>query len=132
MIEGTTVIVPHPPQSPPSIAKFYIDNGYDPSTIKSLTESIEGHLKYNTIIVKQDDLGIYAVARWNIHGTVAHILDVAVRKDKRGDYILQEMITEGINKFPYATHIMFRRDLKNQGLTMLSIKKYKKEYQNGR
>jgi hypothetical protein len=107
------------------IAKFLQDCGLHKDTdINMLREVIQKHLEYGTIITLYDEVGLYAVARFNIADKVAVILDVAVRKDKRYKNILVELIKEGMLHFPGCEYLKFERCIKGKPFKIIPIKRF--------
>lgn len=122
--EGTTTSVHRPPQvSPSDIAKFLVERGL---IDKDITNEIKQHLKYNTILYLKDKQGLYAVARWNIYGDIAEIIDTAIREDKERKGILYTLIRRGLKKFPYVNYITFKRGLLNRGFKLMSLTRFKR------
>jgi len=110
------------------IAQFLKDCGLHENTdIEELREIIRIHLYYGTLITFYDEQGLYAVGRFNISDKVAIILDVGVRKDRRFTKVLQQMIKEGLIRFPKIKYLKFERGLKNKPMKLVNIKKFLKE-----
>lgn len=80
--------------------------------MEDLKKAIEGHIKYGTFVVLRDDKGIAAVCRWNIKSTVAHVIDLVIRKDLRGKGLIKYVVTLGWKKFPFLKWVIFEREQK--------------------
>ena len=108
-------------------AQFLIDNGlYKQDQLELVKGLLEGHLQHNTLLVLKDFRGIYAICRWNMDTVdVAHIIDVAVRKDKRYRNILVKLINEGLKCFPLAKYLRFKRGFKHKKLKLIPINRFK-------
>ena len=98
------------------IIDFIIQYGggvYSNYNRENLREIVGKHLTYNTFtILRNKEDKIIAVARWNIYGTVAHILDVIVKKENRNMGILNVLVSIGWTKFPFVKFISFERETK--------------------
>lgn len=94
--------------------KFHYKSVF-PKQEKDLKKAIEGHINYGTYIVLKDDKGIAAVCRWNVKGTIAHVLDLIVRPDVQRKGLIKYVTALGWKKFPYLKWITFERELKYQG-----------------
>ena len=76
---------------------------------ETLTRSILKHIHYGTIIVLKDEKGIYAVARWDIEGEVAHVFQVVLRPDRRNQRLIRVLVMMGISKFPSVKYLKYER-----------------------
>jgi hypothetical protein len=101
------------------IVKFIKDNGgqtYKDFDKDELAGVVDLHLQYGTcMIIRDGKNNICAVARWNISGTTAEVLDVIVRKDYRNKNFLKMMLGVGITKYPYVRFLKFQRGIKYPG-----------------
>jgi hypothetical protein len=100
------------------------DNGYYDDC--NLEEWVQEHISYKTCNVIYDKDGeIIAVARWNVEGDTAEILDVTIRKDNRSISTLKELIRHcykyGHIEFPFVKYIKFERGRRND----MKTRKYK-------
>lgn len=110
------------------IAQFLKDCGlHKDEDINVLRGIIQKHLEYNTLITLYDEVGLYAVARFNVSDKVAVVLDVAVRKDKRYKNVLVELIKNGMLHFPFIKYLKFERCLKGKPFKIIPIKRFLKE-----
>ena len=80
---------------------------------QKLRTYIQLHFGFNTILVLKDSKGITAVARWNEdeYG-IAHILECAVRKDKRSYGFIKSLIAYGLSKYPHIKKMVWEREIK--------------------
>jgi len=111
-------------------AQFLIDNKlYKQDQLQLVSDLLEGHERWNTLTVLKDLKGIYGLARWNVETIeLAHVIDVAIRKDKRRTKVLKQLIKLGINKFPAVKYIRFERGFKKKKhFRTLAINKIIKE-----
>jgi predicted enzyme involved in methoxymalonyl-ACP biosynthesis len=108
------------------IAQFLIDNGrYKQEDIERLRDVIQQHLFLGNLITKYDQQGIYAVVRFDVVGNVAYIMDCVVRRDKRFQNILKELVAEGLMRFPQVKRLRFERSAKNKPMKHINIDKFK-------
>jgi len=92
---------------------------------EALKEQIIKHLEYHTCVVLTDDKGITAFCRWNTDAIdTAHILDLIIRKDVRGQGLLQEVVHEGLKLFPDIKYIKYEKGY-DDGLQDKELMKYK-------
>lgn len=114
-----------------AFAEFIIVHGqglYTPDAYKKLFYVTNKHKAYNTLTVLEDEQGIYAIARFNIEDTVARVMDVVIRPDKRNKRVLKELIKQSWAKFPSLTHIRFERGMRaNSQMRLISLKKLKEK-----
>lgn len=67
-------------------------------------------LQLHTVL--RDDKGIYAVSSWSMIYDTAEIHDVIIRSDMRNNGTLCELVRLGVEAYPYAKFISFRRGMK--------------------
>ena len=112
-------------------AEFIIVYGeglYHPKAYRELYRAIQTHSRFHTLTTLTDCKGIYAVARWNIEDTVAHVIDVVIRPDKRSKQTLKRLIDTSKKKFSYLTHIRFERGKKvNKNMRLIKLDKLKEK-----
>lgn len=112
-------------------AEFIIVYGqglYHPSDYARLWHVYNKHKEFNTLTILTDWKGIYAVARWNIDDTVAHVLDVVIRPDRRNPKTIKQLIKASRDKFLYLTHIRYERVLKkNNRMRLKKLDKLKEK-----
>lgn len=113
------------------LAEFIIAYGqglYYPTHYARLWRVLDKHKGFNTLTTLNDCKGVYAVARWNIEDTVAHVIDVVIRPDKRSPQTLKELIRKSHERFPYLTHIRFERAKKvNNKMRLRRLDKLKEK-----
>lgn len=77
---------------------------------EKIKECVRQHLKYNTLIYVTDKKGkIAAVCRWNVEGTIAHVIDLMIREDYRNNGMIKTILTKGLIKYPYVTYLCWER-----------------------
>jgi hypothetical protein len=75
-------------------------------------EQIEAYIKTGTILVARTHEKIICVCLFSVHGSVAHVHEVAVDKDHRFQKVLKWIAIKGLNKFPFLNEVVFERDRK--------------------
>lgn len=83
-----------------------------------LSKDILRHREFDTITVVEDKKGIAGIARFNVHGETAHVLQTVIREDIKGLGILRLLVARSWHKFPYLRFITFNRKLKYQNKPM--------------
>ena len=96
------------------IADFILK--YSPYKNKELIKQyILLHLQYKTcFVVYDDDHKICAVSRWNISedNKTACILDLMIREDYRNKEMIQRMLLQGLQMYPWIKFLKFERETK--------------------
>lgn len=89
----------------------YLKKVYDLSDIDVFRKYMDIHDANNTDIKIYDYKdNLIGYIRWNMEGTVAHVLDFVVDKEKIGGIsLIRELAREGLLKHPEITHIKFAR-----------------------
>lgn len=77
-----------------------------------LLEILEGHIKFNTLIVLRDEKGIAAVCRFNVEGATAFVIDLIVRTDAENEGLIGYITAIGWQRFPYLRYVRFERPTK--------------------
>lgn len=81
---------------------------------EQIRKYIKDHKKYGTIDYAIDENGnIIGIVRWNISedGTVAMILDSAVKKEFRNRNIMKGFLERALKRFTKVTHLEYQRGL---------------------
>lgn len=74
-----------------------------------LRKNLTVNLQSKTCIVLYDKTKIVGVARWNLHGDTAHILDVCINKSWRNGKALMMLLAKGHSMYPDVKYIEFER-----------------------
>ena len=93
------------------IVSFLMEHSIHDDVEQSI-DCVDKHTEYNTMLVLEEDDEVIAVARWNITGAVAHILEAVVRPDKRNGDTLRKMIDMGLMLNPDITGVTWDRKRK--------------------
>jgi hypothetical protein len=109
------VLEDHIEASIEDVINFIRDNGggqMDNYNDELLRGIILTHIGFDTCIIDYDDKGFVAFCRWNIFGSLARILEVIVREDKRSPKILKKLIIKGLKMWPNVTLLQWQRGRK--------------------
>jgi N-acetylglutamate synthase-like GNAT family acetyltransferase len=80
---------------------------HDETTAKSY---IKEHLKYGTVDYAVDEKGnVIGLCRWNIDGTIAKIIDLAIAPEWRKKGLGKHFLVRGLKLWKNVTHIEFER-----------------------
>jgi N-acetylglutamate synthase-like GNAT family acetyltransferase len=83
---------------------------HDRSTAK---EYIKEHLKYGTVDYAADENGnVIGLCRWNIDGTTARIIDLAIAPEWRKKGLGKHFLVRGLKIWKNVTHVEFERGLR--------------------
>lgn len=119
------------------IARFIIEFGNNFYEFKDLEHQINKHIEYDTIIVLRNskDMSIKAVARFNIDGSVADILDVVISSSEKNKKVIQLLTSILWTKYPVLKYIAYERaGHDDKGVRYYRIEKFlgKEKTTNGR
>lgn len=71
------------------------------------------HLKYGTIDYAIDDKGdVIGLCRWNINGTTAKIIDLAIAPEWRKKGLGKHFLVRALKIWKNVTHLEFKRGLR--------------------
>lgn len=76
-------------------------------TKEHLAKEIDNDLKHGNIVFTSDEQGLTGVCRFSILGDMTRILDVAIREDKRGSWVLQDLLRLGLKYYPDVKKLSF-------------------------
>lgn len=93
------------------LTDFVLENSHYMSR-EGIKEAIIKHNRVNTCSYLEKDGKIIAVARWNVFGVTAHILDVIIDKEYRGKKLFPALLAVSWGRFPYVKYISFERERK--------------------
>ena len=105
------------------ISQFWAKFGYYDVPYEKLLEAINKHLNYGTIEVIEKEGEILAIARYNIVGDTAIVLDAVVKPEFTFKNLLKLMIINGLKKWK-VEYMEFERGLKERGSRRYMISKF--------
>lgn len=88
------------------------------NTWEEVNREVMNDLKYNHLVYTSDEQGLTGVCRFKINEEETVILDVAVRKDKRGNGILPKLLMCGLRLYPKVKRLRFNSINKKRGFTI--------------
>lgn len=91
------------------IVRFLQRNGFDHLPEDILVDGIIRTIKSDCYVVIEDNVGISAMAWFDVIGWDAHVKRAIVREDLRFKHLLKYMIVLAWKKFPFLKRIVFER-----------------------
>ena len=88
----------------------YSDGLYLPMHRKAVTDTIQKHMDYGTLLTVRKQGEIVGVVRWNFISTnTIKVLDLVIHPDHRNKGVMKAMLIQGLMAFPYIKNMTFHR-----------------------
>ena len=88
------------------------------NTKEDVRKEVTNDLYHRHIVYTTDEKGLTGVCRFSIYGDLSRILDVAVRYDKRGSGILEDLLKYGLTLYPSVKALQFHSISKKREFTI--------------